>query len=200
MADERDVIVFLGTSLTAGLGLEDPSDAYPALLQGRIDAAGLPFRVVNAGVSGDTSAGGLERLDWLLDQPIAVLVLELGANDGLRGLPPEDLRANLTRIVDRTRNRHPHADIVLAGMQAPPNMGPRYTQAFQQVYRSVAADRGLALVPFLLEGVGGVAEYNQADGIHPNPEGHRRVADNVWEVLEPILRARVARADPGGAS
>ena len=189
--DGRPVVMFLGTSLTAGYGLEGPADAYPALIQERIDGAGLSFRVVNAGVSGDTSAGGVRRLDWLLDHDVAVLVVELGANDGLRGLDIEDLEANLQAVVDLTRARHPHAVVVVAGMEAPPNLGSRYTTAFREVFGALASANDAPLIPFLLDGVAGIPELNQADRIHPTAEGHRTVADNVWKVLGPILGAWV---------
>jgi acyl-CoA thioesterase-1 len=188
--------VFLGTSLTAGLGLEDPDLAYPGVLQARIDQARLPFRVVNAGVSGDTSAGGLRRLDWLLDQPVAVLLVELGANDGLRGLEVDALRENLLSIIVQTQARHPEAEVVILGMEAPPNLGSRYTTAFRQVYLDLASSQGLPLVPFLLDGVGGIPELNQEDGIHPTAEGHEGMADNVWPVLEPLLAARSPVVEP----
>jgi acyl-CoA thioesterase-1 len=184
-ADDRPVVLFLGTSLTAGYGLTE-DQAFPALIQERLDSAGIDLRVVNAGVSGETSAGGLRRIDWLLRQPIAILVIELGANDGLRGQDIEAMRANLLEIVDRTRERHPDARIVLAGMEAPPNLGERYTSAFRAVFPEVAAERNLSLIPFLLDGVAGVDTLNQGDGIHPTPEGHRLVADNVWAVLEGV--------------
>lgn len=190
------VVLFLGTSLTAGYGLE-LEQAYPALIQQRIDSAGLDFRVVNAGESGRTSAGGLARIDWLLREPVAVLVLELGANDGLRGLDPEELRQNLQEIVDRTRAAHPAARIVVAGMEAPPNLGDRYTEVFRAVFPALAERNDAVLIPFLLEGVAAVPELNQADGIHPTAEGQRRVAETVWRVLEPVLRSLArASADP----
>jgi len=182
------VVLFLGTSLTAGYGLE-LEQAYPALIQQRIDSAGLEFRVVNAGESGRTSAGGLARIDWLLREPVAVLVLELGANDGLRGLDPDELRQNLQEIVDRTRAAHPAARIVVAGMEAPPNLGDRYTEAFRAVFPALAERNDAVLIPFLLEGVAAVPELNQADGIHPTAEGQRRVAETVWRALEPVLRS-----------
>jgi acyl-CoA thioesterase I len=186
-ADARPAVVFLGTSLTAGLGV--PADAaYPALIQERIDASGLAYRVVNAGVSGDTSAGGLRRIDWLLRQPLAALVIELGANDMLRGQDVAALRENLQQIIDRTRARHPHARIVIAGMQSAPNLGEAYAAEFTRAYVELARANEAALVPFLLDGVASIAELNQPDGIHPTPEGHRRIADNVWRVLEPVLR------------
>jgi len=187
-ADGRlPVVLFFGTSLTAGLGLE-PEESYPALIKQKIDSARLPFRVVNAGVSGETSAAGLRRIDWLLSQPITVLVLELGANDALRGQDLAAARRNLQEIIDRTRARYPEVRIVIAGMQAPPNLGRRYTADFAQMFTDLARENRAALIPFLLDGVGGVAELNQADGIHPNAEGARVVAENVWRVLEPVLR------------
>lgn len=185
--DERSTVLVLGTSLTAGLGLQ-PEDAYPALLQERVDSVGLPFRIVNAGVSGETSAGALRRLDWLMRQDFEILVLETGANDMLRGMDLDSTRANIQAIVDRVRAERPEAEIVLAGMLAPPNLGREYTDRFREMYVELAEENDLALIPFLLRGVGGVPEMNQADGIHPNEEGARVVADNVWEVLGPILR------------
>ena len=187
-APAEPAIVFLGTSLTAGLGL-DPSEAFPALIQARLEGAGLRYRVVNAGASGESSAGALRRLDWLLAEPVAVLVVETGANDGLRGQDPEATRANIQAILDRARNASPPPRIVLVGMQAPPNMGREYTKRFRAIYPELARRNGVALVPFLLEGVGGVDALNQSDGVHPTAEGQRRLADTVWAVLEPILRA-----------
>ncbi len=187
--DTRRVVLFLGTSLTAGFGV-GAEHAFPALIQQKIDSAGLPFRVVNAGLSGETSAGGLRRLDWSLQEPIDVLVLELGANDGLRGLSVPEMRANLDSIIARTRAKYPGAAIVIAGMEAPPNLGARYTRAFARAFRDLASERHAALIPFLLEGVGGHAELNQGDGIHPSEEGHRLVAATVWSVLGPVLRGR----------
>jgi acyl-CoA thioesterase-1 len=184
------VVLFLGTSLTAGLGV-DPREAYPALVQERIRAAGLPHRVVNAGVSGETSAAASRRVGWLLDRRgVAVLVVETGANDGLRAQDPEATRANIEAILERARAASPPPVVVLAGMQAPPNYGEDYARRFRAVYTETAARHRVALVPFLLEGVGGVARLNQADGIHPTPEGHRVLAENVWRVLEPLLRAQ----------
>jgi len=179
-------IVCVGTSLTAGFGL-DPDLAWPAVLQQKIDAAGLRYRVVNAGVSGETSAGALRRIDWLLREPAAVLVLETGANDGLRGQEPEATRANLQGILDRARRQSPAPKLVLAGMMAPPNLGADYTRRFRAVFPDVAKKSGAALVPFLLEGVAGVPRLNQADGIHPSAEGQKIVAENVWRVLRPLL-------------
>jgi acyl-CoA thioesterase I len=188
----RKNILFLGTSLTAGYGVGEEY-AYPAIIQDRIDSAGLPYHVINAGISGETSAGGLRRLDWSLQQPIDVLVLELGANDGLRGMPVAQLRANLDTIIDRTKARYPDAAIVITGMQAPPNLGRTYTDAFAKTFTDLAAKHQAALVPFLLKDVGGIRELNQGDGIHPTQAGHRIVASNVWKVLEPLLEKRAGR-------
>ena len=190
-AAPQRTVVFLGDSLAAGYGL-DPAQAFPAIVGERIRERGLPFRVVNAGVSGETSAGGLRRVNWLLRQPVDVLVLELGANDALRGLRLEDTERNLEAIVERVRAGSPDVEIVLAGMLAPPNLGPEYAEHFRSLYRRLAERQRLHLVPFLLEGVGGRAELNLADGIHPTPAGHRIVADNVWRVLEGVLEELVA--------
>lgn len=186
--DRRPSVVFLGDSLTIGYGL-DPDQAYPALLQERADAAGLEFRIVNAGVTGETTSGGLRRLDWLLKQDVAVLVLALGGNDGLRGIDVATVEANLQAMIDRTRELRPEARVILAGMEAPPSMGDVFTAPFRAIFPRVAARNDVPLIPFLLEGVGGEPEFNQADGIHPNAEGQVRVAENVWRVLEPVLRA-----------
>jgi acyl-CoA thioesterase-1 len=181
------VVLFLGTSLTAGYGL--PSDeAYPALIQSKVDSAGLDFRMVNAGVSGETSAGGLRRIDWLLRQPLAVLVIELGANDMLRGQDIEAMRANLQEIIDWTRAAHADAQIVIAGLKAAPNLGEPYASRFEATFVELAAENGATLIPFLLDSVAGVPELNQPDGNHPTAEGQRIVAKNVWAVLEPVLR------------
>jgi len=180
-------VVFLGTSLTAGLGLE-PEQAFPALIQQKIDSAGLALRVVNAGVSGETSAGARRRVDWLLREPVAVLVLETGANDGLRGLPPDSLRANIQAVFDRAKTISPPPRLILVGMRVPPNYGRAYTERFHAVYPELARKNGAELVPFLLEGVGGVPGLNQPDGIHPTAEGQRVMAETVWKVLEPVLR------------
>jgi acyl-CoA thioesterase-1 len=184
---ERATVVFLGTSLTAGLGLE-PEQAYPALIQRKIDSAGLDYRVVNAGVSGETSAGARRRIDWLLRERIAVLVVETGANDGLRGLPPDSLRANIQAVFDRAKSQTPVPRLVLVGMRIPPNYGQAYTQSFRAIYPELASRNGAELVPFLLDRVGGVPELNQPDGIHPTAEGQRIMAETVWRVLEPILQ------------
>lgn len=186
-AAARPVVLAIGTSLTAGLGVE-PDQAWPALLQRRIDSLGLGFEVINAGVSGETSAGALRRAAWLLRRAPAVVIVETGANDGLRGQAPDSLRANLEAILDLVTAADPPARVLLAGMEAPRNWGAGYTDRFRAAYRDVAAERNVPLIPFLLEGVAAVESLNQADGIHPNPAGHRRVADNVWPWLEPLLR------------
>ena len=183
----KKTIVFLGDSLTAGFGVER-SEAFPALVAEKIRAAGLPFEVENAGLSGDTSAGGLRRIDWLLQRPIDILVIELGANDGLRGLDLKSMKANLQAIIDKAKAKNPAVKIVLAGMQVPPNLGAEYATGFQQVFNELAHENNAVLIPFLLEGVGGQRELNQADLIHPNAAGHRIVAELVWRTLEPILR------------
>jgi acyl-CoA thioesterase I len=187
-APAAKTVLFLGDSITAGYGV-DPSQAYPAIIQNRIDAKGWPFRVINAGQSGDTSAGGLNRLDWLLKNRIDVLVLELGANDGLRGLPIQNTKKNLQAIIDRTRARYPRVKIIIAGMKLPPNWGRDYSRQFESMFVELAKKNKSALVPFVLEGVGGVRKLNQPDAIHPTPEGHKLVAANVWKVLEPILKS-----------
>jgi acyl-CoA thioesterase-1 len=180
-------IVVLGDSLTAGLGL-DPSRTYPAVLQDKLKAAGYKWDVVNAGVSGDTSAAGLARADWALDQGhVRILILELGANDGLRGLPPAEMKKNLGAIIERAQDKG--IAVLLAGMEAPPNFGPEYTVSFRQVYRDLARQYKVTLMPFLLDEVAGVASLNQADGIHPNVEGARIVAEHVWAVLKPMVDA-----------
>jgi acyl-CoA thioesterase-1 len=179
-------ILILGDSLAAGYGL-DASEGFPALLQKKIEARGWNFNVVNAGVSGDTSAGGLRRLDWLLRRPVHVLIVELGGNDGLRGIEPEATRTNLQAIIDRTRQRYPAVHTVIAGMKMPPNMGPDYRERFERIFPELARRNNAAFVPFLLEGVGGRPELNLPDRIHPNVEGHRLVAETVWTTLEPVL-------------
>lgn len=181
------MVLFLGTSLTAGQGL-DPEQAYPALIQKKIDAAGLGYRVVNGGVGGDTSADALGRLDWLLRQKVDVLVVETGANDALRGQDPAATRENIRGILARARAYSPAPRLVLVGMEAPRNLGADYVQRFRAIFPELARESGAALVPFLLEGVGGVESLNQADGIHPTAAGHERMAETVWRVLEPILR------------
>lgn len=184
-ADPRPKVVVLGDSLTAGLGLAQ-SEAYPVLLQQRADSEGLAFQIVNAGVSGDTSAGGLSRVDWALDGDVRVLVVALGGNDALRGLPPEELKRNLAAIIEKAQARK--IKVILAGMEAPPNFGEAYTVSFRQVYADLAAQYHTAFMPFLLDRVAGIDRLNQGDGIHPTAEGARLVADNVWTVLRPMLK------------
>jgi acyl-CoA thioesterase-1 len=179
--------MFVGTSLTAGLGL-DPDEAYPALIQQKIDSAGLVFRVANAGVSGETSAGAVRRIGWLLRQNPAVLVIETGANDGLRGLSPDSLKANIQTIIDSARTLSPPPRVVLVGMRAPPNYGFAYARRFSRVYRDVADENDIPLVPFLLQDVAARDGMNQADGIHPTAAGQRRMAETVWEVLQEELK------------
>src|SRR5262245_39292175 len=189
---EAPVVLFLGDSLTAGYGLP-AEQAFPALVHQGAEPAGFDYRVVNAGVSGDASAGGRRRISWLLRQPVAVLVLELGGNDMLRGQSVDRLRENLRAIIDATRAAHPEVRVVLAGMRAAPNLGRRYVEAFEATFPALAAETGAALIPFLLEGVAADPELNQADGIHPTAAGQRIVADTVWRTLEPILRAAPPR-------
>ena len=179
-------VLFLGTSLTAGLGLEADS-AYPQLIQRKIDGLALKYEVMNAGVSGETSAGLLRRLDWVLQHPAAVIVVETGANDGLRGQQVSATKVTIGRILERIKKDRPEARVVLAQMDAPPNLGKEYTQAFHAMFPALAAEHGVELMPFLLEGVAGFAALNQADGIHPNVVGERKVAENVWRTLEPLL-------------
>ena len=190
---DRPTVLFLGTSLTAGLGLT-PEQAYPALIQRKIDSAALNYTVVNAGVSGETSAGARNRTDWLLQRPVAVLVVETGANDGLRGLPADSLRANIEAILERARRLRPTPKLVLLGMRIPPNYGRAYSEQFRSVYSELAREYGATLVPFLLEGVGGVAALNQPDGVHPTAEGQKKMGETVWKVLEPVLRGTVSSA------
>jgi acyl-CoA thioesterase-1 len=182
--DERPKIVCLGDSLTAGLGLVD-TQSYPHLLQQKVDDDGYQYEVVNAGVSGDTSAGGLRRIDWALQENVRVVILALGANDGLRGLSVAEMKENLAKIIETAQSRN--ATVILAGMEAPPNYGAEYAAAFRQAYREVALRHRVLFIPFLLDKVAGVPSLNQADGIHPNPQGAAIVADNVWAVLKPLL-------------
>lgn len=179
-------IVFFGNSLTAGYGL-DPSESFPSLIQQKIDSANLPYKVVNAGVSGETSAGGNGRINWILRQPVDIFVLELGANDGLRGIPVTETRKNLQSIIDKVKAKYPEVKIILAGMQIPPNMGQDYASKFRNNFTELAQKNNIILIPFLLEGVGGVRELNLADGLHPSAEGYKIVARNVWSVLRGIL-------------
>ena len=183
---EQKNILFFGTSLTAGYGL-DPTEAYPALIQNRIDSLQMPYKVINGGLSGETSAGGKGRIDWLLKQRVDIFVLELGANDGLRGLPVSQTVKNLQAIIDRVKAKYPDAKMVLAGMQVPPNMGAKYAADFKNMFPDLAKKNRMALIPFLLDKVGGVPKLNQADGIHPTAEGDKILAENVWVVLKDLL-------------
>ncbi|MSU33487.1 MAG: arylesterase [Pedosphaera sp.] len=185
-SDSTRSLVVLGDSLSAGYGV-DISEAWPALIQAFLRRDGMPWKVVNAGVSGDTTAAGLRRLDWLLRKPVDALILELGANDGLRGLPLEATRTNLQAVIDRTRTKWPRVQIILAGMRLPANMGAEYINSFEAIFPALTASNRVTLIPFLLEGVGGRPEFNQADQIHPNVVGHRRVAAHVWTFLKPVL-------------
>src|SRR5687767_2092091 len=185
-AVRKPVVLFFGTSLTAGAGLE-PEQAFPALVEKKADSAGLPIRAVNAGLSGETSAGAVRRIDWVLRTPADIIVVETGANDALRGLPPAAAKANIEKIIAAIRQKQPGATIVLAQFFAPPNFGNAYTRSFGAIYADVAKRENVALIPFLLEGVAGVPRYNQPDGIHPNVAGEMIVADNVWRSLEPVI-------------
>ena len=185
----RKTIVILGDSIAAGYGVE-ASEAFPGLLQQRIDEKKLPYQIVNAGVSGDTTASGARRMPWLLKRKIDVLVIELGGNDGLRGITATETQSNLEKIIGLAREKYPDVQIILAGMQMPQNMGAEYTEKFRKIFPKIAEEKKTRLIPFLLEGVGGKADLNQPDRIHPNPKGHKIVADNVWAVLEPLLTKR----------
>jgi acyl-CoA thioesterase-1 len=186
-ASNKRSILFFGDSLTAGYGLDDPSDAFPGVIQRKIDSLKLPYTVVNAGVSGETTAGGLGRIDWILKQKVDVFVLELGANDGLRGIPVEETAQNLQAITDKVKAKYPKAKLVLIGMQVPPSMGADYVTGFKDVFPKIAGKNKMALVPFLLANVGGNPKLNQADGIHPTAEGAKIAAGNVWKVLKDQL-------------
>lgn len=188
IAEENNskTILFYGNSLTAGYGI-GLDDAFPGLIEKKLDSLQLDYAVVNAGVSGETTAGGLSRLDWVLNQKVDVFVLELGANDGLRGIPLTETRANLQAMIDLVWKKNPDTKIVLAGMQIPPNMGQSYTDEFKRIWKDLADKNSIKLIPFLLEGVGGVPELNQADGIHPTEEGHIILANNVWTVLKDLI-------------
>ena len=183
---KKKTIVFYGNSLTAGYGLS-PSQAFPALIQKKIDSLGLAYQVINAGVSGETSSGGKTRIDWILQQPVAIFVLELGANDGLRGIPLSETKKNLQDIIDKVKAKNPQTKLIFAGMQVPPNMGQQYATEFRNIYTELATKNSMTLIPFLLEGVGGEPTLNQEDGIHPTAEGHKIVAENLWRQLKPLL-------------
>lgn len=180
-------VLFFGDSLTAGYGLDDPSDAFPGEIAKKIDSLKMPYKVINAGVSGETSAGGNSRIDWTLKQKVDVFILELGANDGLRGIPPNETTKNLQSIVDKVKAKYPEAKLVMLGMQVPPNMGADYVNKFKAVFPAIAAKNKMTLVPFLLQGVGGHPDLNQPDGIHPTEKGAKIVANNVWNVLKGLL-------------
>lgn len=186
VADGNKVILFFGNSLTAAYGL-DVEEGFPNRIQLKIDSLNLDYTVINSGLSGETTAGGLNRLDWVLSQKVDVFVLELGANDGLRGIPLAETRKNLQAIIDMVRSKNPETEIVLAGMQIPPNLGTDYTTEFKNIYPDLAKKNEVALIPFLLEGVAGIPELNLEDGIHPTVEGQKIVAETVWQVLKPIL-------------
>lgn len=187
--DGGDVILFFGDSLTAGYGLEDTNDAFPALIQQRLDSLDMNYDVVNAGLSGETTSGGRNRLEWVLEPNVKIFVLELGANDGLRGVPVNETRENLQAMIDVVKEKNPEATIILAGMQIPPNLGPEYTTEFKAIFPELAERNEVALIPFLLEDVAGIPELNQGDGIHPTVEGQKIVAENVWEVLKTKIKA-----------
>jgi acyl-CoA thioesterase-1 len=189
--EEEKVILFFGNSLTAGMGLE-PSEAFPALIKERIDSLGFEYEVINAGLSGETTASGKNRIDWVLSKEVAVFVLELGANDGLRGVPLAETRKNLQEIIDIVNEKNPNAEIILAGMQIPPNMGEAYTTEFRNIFPELAKKNKLKLIPFLLDGVAGDPKLNQQDGIHPTAKGYKIVADNVWDVLKEVLDKKSA--------
>src|SRR6186713_31723 len=183
---KKKTIVFYGNSLTAGYGVS-PSEAFPAIIQKKIDSLGLPYNVINAGVSGETSSGGKTRIDWILREHIDIFILELGANDGLRGTPLSETKKNLQDIIDKVKAKYPDTKLVFAGMEIPPNMGQAYTTEFRNIYTELAAKYKMTLIPFLLAGVGGEPELNQADGIHPTAEGHLIVAENDWKILQKFL-------------
>ncbi|MVZ60726.1 arylesterase [Sphingobacterium humi] len=180
-------ILFFGNSLTAGLGLESQQDAFPALIQGKIDSAGLQYQCINAGLSGETSAGGKERIDWLLKDSVAIFVLELGANDGLRGIAPAATYSNLAAIVDKVKKAYPDCKLVLAGMKVPPSMGDNYFKDFEAIFPKLAKEKNMTLVPFLLDKVAGNSSLNQQDGVHPTKEGQLILAHNVWSQLKEVL-------------
>lgn len=186
--ETKKTILFFGNSLTAGYGL-DSEDAFPALVQQRIDSLGLDYRVINGGLSGETTAGGLNRLDWFLEDEPYVFVLELGGNDGLRGIAISETRSNLEKIIEKVQTKYPSTKIILAGMQIPPNMGQEYTDEFRKIYPKVASEKNVTLIPFLLEGVAGDPELNLPDGIHPTEEGHEIVFGTVWPYIETLVKS-----------
>jgi len=183
---ERKTILFFGNSLTAGYGIED-YEAFPALIQDKLDSLEMDYQVINGGLSGETTASGLSRLDWFLEEKPEIFILELGGNDGLRGISLDETEKNLRGIINAVEEKYPETKVLLAGMQIPPNMGQAYTDEFREMYAEIAEDKDVALIPFLLEGVAGDPEYNLPDGIHPTAEGHQIVAETVWQYLEPLL-------------
>lgn len=185
-AQGNSTILFFGDSITAGYGLET-EQAFPALIQSKIDSLGLNYTIVNAGLNGETTAGGLRRVDWILQQKVDIFVLELGGNDGLRGIDPENTKQNLQGIIDKVRETYPDAEIVLTGMQAPPNLGELYTNEFRNIFYELAGDNDVTFMPFILKDVAGNPELNLPDGIHPTAEGHQIVAENLWDLLLPLL-------------
>lgn len=184
---KSQTILCFGDSITAGYGLDDSEDAFPGVLQEKIDALDLNYTVVNSGLSGETTAGGKSRIGWVMNQPVSIFILELGANDGLRGVPLTETRANLQAIIDSVKEKSPDTTIILAGMELPPNMGQDYTSEFRQLYTDVAAKNDVSFIPFILKDVGGIAALNQSDGIHPTVEGHKIVANTVWDALKPLI-------------
>jgi acyl-CoA thioesterase-1 len=187
IASTKTILCF-GDSITAGYGLDDTNDAYPGLLQQKIDSLGLNYTVINSGLSGETTAGGKSRIDWILNQEIAIFILELGANDGLRGVPLSETRTNLQAIINAVQEKSPKTTIILTGMELPPNMGQDYTNEFRTIYSELAAQNQLEFIPFILKDVGGFKDLNQSDGIHPTAEGHKIVANTVWDTLEPLIQ------------
>lgn len=183
---EEKIILFFGNSLTAGYGIEQDL-AFPGLVQDRLDSLGKSYKVINGGLSGETTAGGVGRIDWFLEDEPAIFILELGGNDGLRGIQLSETKKNLELIIEKVRSKYPETKIILAGMQIPPNMGPEYSQEFQAIYPDVAKEKNVTLIPFLLQNVGGIKELNLPDGIHPTEEGHKLVLENVWEYLKDIV-------------
>lgn len=185
-SNDKKTILFFGNSITAGYQL-DLSEAFPALVQERLDSLGYAFQTINAGLSGETTASGVSRVDWVLKNPVDIFVLELGANDGLRGIGTQETRKNLQAILDKVKLKFPECKILIAGMMIPPNMGQEYTDDFQKIFPEIAKRNKAALIPFLLDGVAGIPELNLEDGIHPTPEGHQILLENVWKVLQPLL-------------
>lgn len=183
---EEKIILFFGNSLTAGYGIEQDM-AFPGLVQNRLDSLGKSYKVINGGLSGETTAGGVGRIDWFLEDEPAIFILELGGNDGLRGIQLSETKKNLELIIEKVRSKYPETKIILAGMQIPPNMGPEYSQEFQAIYPDVAKEKNVTLIPFLLQNVGGIKELNLPDGIHPTEEGHKLVLENVWEYLKDVV-------------